>query len=74
MNGMPTASALTLIVAAGSVFGEVSSGTLQSISIPDTVETSIGTLNFLDGVPTEDTIDKHERPVRRSRSTAGHQS
>jgi hypothetical protein len=47
---------------------------LQSISIPDTVETSIGTLNFLDGVPTEDTIDKHERPVRRSRSTAGHQS
>jgi hypothetical protein len=52
MNKLTTASALALIVAAGSAFGEVSSETLQSISIPDTVETSIGTLNFFDGVPT----------------------
>ena len=52
MNKLTTANALALKVAAGSAFGEVSSETLQSISIPDTVETSIGTLNFFDGVPT----------------------
>ena len=58
MNKLTTANALALMVAAGSAFGEVSSETLQSISIPDTVETSIGTLNFFDGVPTDDTIEK----------------
>jgi len=36
MNKLTTVSALALIVASGSAFGEVSSETLQSISIPDT--------------------------------------
>jgi hypothetical protein len=37
---------------------EVTKETLESISIPDKVETSIGTLKFFDGVPTDATIDK----------------
>jgi len=37
---------------------EVSKETLASISIPDKIETSIGTLEFFDGVPTDATIDK----------------
>ena len=37
---------------------EVTAETLKSISIPDTVESSIGTLNFFDGIPTDATIDK----------------
>ncbi len=35
---------------------EVSQETLDSLSIPDTVETSIGTLEFFDGVPTDETV------------------
>ena len=35
---------------------EVSKETLKSISIPDKVRTSIGTLEFFDGVPTGDTV------------------
>jgi hypothetical protein len=40
------------------VQAEVSKETLESISIPDKVETSLGTLKFFDGVPTDATIDK----------------
>ncbi len=36
----------------------VSADTLKSISMPDKVETSIGTLEFFDGVPNKETIDK----------------
>ncbi|MGB8713239.1 MAG: DUF1254 domain-containing protein [Onishia taeanensis] len=36
----------------------VSHETLKSISIPDKIETSIGTLDFFDGVPSDTTIDK----------------
>jgi|TARA_R110000772_G_scaffold268659_1_gene397126 hypothetical protein len=36
----------------------VSVETLQSISMPDQIETPIGQLNFFDGVPTDATIDK----------------
>lgn len=35
---------------------EVSQETLESLSIPDKVETSIGTLEFFDGVPIGDTV------------------
>jgi hypothetical protein len=35
---------------------EVSQETLNSISIPDKVETSIGTLEFFDGVPKDATV------------------
>ena len=37
---------------------EVTADTLKSISIPDTVETSIGTLEFFDGVPKDATVEK----------------
>src|SRR5690606_24621481 len=37
---------------------EVSKAELESIGMPDTLETSIGTLKFFDGVPTDATIDK----------------
>jgi hypothetical protein len=36
---------------------EVSPETLKSISIPDSVETPIGKLEFFDGVPSDATID-----------------
>ena len=54
----------TLLAAAGIVLSglsvaqaEVSQVALDSISIPDKVETSIGALEFFDGVPTDATID-----------------
>ena len=37
---------------------QVSAAELVSISMPDTVATSIGTLNFFDGVPSDDTVSK----------------
>jgi len=37
---------------------EVSKEERKSISTPDSVKTSIGTLEFFDGVPTEDTVQK----------------
>jgi len=37
---------------------EVSEETLRSISMPDKVETSLGTLEFFDGVPNDASIDK----------------
>ncbi len=44
------------ILFSSSAFAQVSQETLQSISIPDKVEASIGTLEFFDGVPTDATI------------------
>ena len=37
---------------------EVGEAELDSISIPDKVETPTGTLQFFDGVPVGDTVDK----------------
>ncbi|MDF7806927.1 hypothetical protein P4E94_05715 [Pontiellaceae bacterium B12219] len=47
---------------------EVSKETLESISIPDKVKTSIGTLEFFDGVPTDATISKIYDNLDRSRA------
>ena len=54
------ATAAAVILFTGSAMGQpkVSSETLESISIPDKVEASIGTLEFFDGVPSDTTIDK----------------
>ncbi len=41
---------------AGPAHAQVSQETLDAISIPDRVETSIGTLEFFDGVPTDATV------------------
>ncbi len=40
------------------VLAEVSKAELEAISIPDKVETPIGTLEFFDGVPVGDTVEK----------------
>ena len=51
-------AATGLMFAGTSARAEVSRSTLDSISIPDKVETPIGTLNFFDGVPTGSTVGK----------------
>lgn len=48
---------LALLPTSFYVSADVSKDELQSISIPDSVETPIGTLEFFDGVPTNATID-----------------
>lgn len=45
-------------VLASSAIADVSETELQSIQTPDSVETSIGTLEFFDGVPTRETADR----------------
>ena len=50
-------TALALLPLSFSALAEVSKAELDSISIPDSVETPIGTLKFFDGVPTDATID-----------------
>ncbi len=52
VTGVVTAS----LLAAGAL-GQVSKKALESISIPNRVETPIGTLEFFDGIPTDATID-----------------
>jgi hypothetical protein len=49
------ASCLALAAALGVARAEVPEGTIESLSAPDSVETSIGTLEFKDGAPTADT-------------------
>jgi hypothetical protein len=56
MTRLTTMSALMISVAFGPAFGQVSSEELAAISIPDKVETAIGTLEFFDGVPTDATV------------------
>jgi hypothetical protein len=48
-------SAFAFAVATGHAFGEVSPAELEAISIPDRIETAIGTLELFDGVPTDAT-------------------
>jgi hypothetical protein len=55
----------TVVLAFATVFSigklasaQVSARELQSISTPGSVETPIGTLKFLGGVPTDDTVKK----------------
>jgi hypothetical protein len=51
------ATTFLISVASLPALAEVSDSELASISIPDSVETSIGTLEFFDGVPVGDTVD-----------------
>jgi hypothetical protein len=48
---------------------EVSQETLESISIPDKVETSIGVLEFFDGVPKDATVTTLYDNLDRMRAT-----
>jgi hypothetical protein len=49
---------VTVAMFAGTVSAEVSKEVLDSISTPNEVETSIGTLKFLDGAPYPETAEK----------------
>ncbi len=51
-----TGGLVSLAALASPTLAEVSQETLDAISIPDSVETSIGTLDFFDGVPTDATV------------------
>jgi hypothetical protein len=63
--------ALTASAASAQTAPKMTSGipaeTLRSISIPDKVETAIGTLDFFDGVPTGATIEKLYANLDRTR-------
>ena len=61
-------SAVLALSALSTVQAEVSPETLKSISIPDRVETSIGTLDFFDGVPSDTTINKVYDNLDRTRA------
>ncbi len=50
-------AALIMLPLSHTAFAEVSRSELESISIPDRVDTPIGELKFFDGVPTDATID-----------------
>lgn len=64
-------STTVLMCVAGSpALSEVSKAELESISIPDRVETPIGTLEFFDGVPVGDTVDKVYDNLDRMRGLA----
>jgi hypothetical protein len=56
----PSRIALACLLAGGTstLLADVSKEVLESISTPDEVETSIGTLKFLDGAPLPETVQK----------------
>ncbi|WMS44560.1 DUF1254 domain-containing protein [Acuticoccus sp. MNP-M23] len=45
------------LATSATAYAQVSQKTLDSLSIPDKVETAIGTLDFFDGVPTGNTVE-----------------
>jgi len=66
---MTSACAFALVLALGPAFAQVSPETLASISIPDKTETSIGTLEFFDGVPKDTTVAAVYDNLDRMRGT-----
>ena len=54
IHSIANATALTFLLCSAA-YADVSAESLASISTPDTVETSIGQLNFKDGAPSADT-------------------
>lgn len=52
------ALALVIALSTGLATAQVSGQTLNSISTPDRLETSLGTLEFRDGVPSKETAAK----------------
>src|SRR5271166_6050832 len=52
------AMSLALATAAGLALAQNSSDTPKSISTPDRVETRLGTLEFKDGAPSKETVEK----------------
>lgn len=58
LKEMALALVIILVSMPSFVNGQTSSGVPESITTPDQVETSIGTLEFWDGVPSEETAQK----------------
>lgn len=56
MTRLTAMSAFAFAIAMAPALADVTSAELDAISIPDKVETAIGTLEFFDGVPTYDTV------------------
>ena len=50
--------AASILALAGAAYAEVSEETVKSLGAPDKIETSAGTLEFKDGVPTAETAQK----------------
>lgn len=57
------------VIAGGPALAQVSPQALQSISIPNKVETPIGPLDFFDGVPSRATAEKVYDNLDRMRGT-----
>jgi len=53
-----TIALVSLLASLGPATAEVSEETLKSLSAPDKIETNIGTLEFQDGVPSDETASK----------------
>ena len=70
MIRLTTMGALVLAVATWPATAQVSPAELDAISIPDTVETAIGKLEFFDGVPTDATIASVYDNLDRMRGTS----
>lgn len=64
------ATPFLIACAAGPTLANVSADELAAISIPDTVDTPIGTLEFFDGVPVGDTVDMVYDNLDRMRGLA----
>ncbi|MEP2119773.1 MAG: DUF1254 domain-containing protein, partial [Bauldia litoralis] len=69
---MQTLLATTLLMSVATLpaSAEVTEAELDAISIPDKVETPIGTLEFFDGVPTGDTVQTVYDNLDRMRGLA----
>ena len=66
-----TLSVMALAAALGPAWADVSQETIDSLGAPDSIETSIGTLEFKDGVPTTETARKYStRSPSPTRSTS----
>lgn len=55
---LASATALAAIALSTATFAQVSEETVRSLGAPDTIETSIGTLEFKDGAPSVETAQK----------------
>jgi len=53
-----TIALVSLLASFGPATAEVSEETLKSLSAPDKIETNIGTLEFQDGIPSDETASK----------------
>ena len=58
MIRMASISSFALAIVLGPAWAEVPQATIDALGTPDSVETSIGTLEFKDGIPTAESASK----------------